>query len=169
MERIIILVDPPGLITRLACLLLRPFMRIASGTFREEPKSGIGLLNYVRLSRYESGALDPGMMVFCKGTKNRVDSGIRCHIPIFGGWRNYAVLDRSDSGTGAWYVGFQHPGNLLTEVCRERNTLPTRMLVGSRDVAFFGIDNETRRQIPIRLIKTGRIGEGGAYSKSPLR
>lgn len=169
MEQIIIQVDPPGPITRLACLLMRPFMCIVSGAFREEPKSGIGPLNYERLFRYESGALDPDMMVFCKGTKNRVDSGIRCHMPIFGGWRNYVILDRADSDDGAWYVGFRHPDDLLTEVCRERNTLPTRMLVGPRDVAFFGIDNGTRRQIPIRLIDMGRIGDGGAYSKSPLR
>lgn len=158
-----------GPVERLACLLMRPFMLIVSGTFREEPKSGIGPLNYVRLPRYESDTLDPDMMVFCEGTKNRVDSGIRCHMPIFGGWRNYTVLERADSDVGAWYVGFRHPDDLLAEVCREKNTLPTRMLVGTRTVAFFGIDNETRRQIPIRLVGSGRIGDGNVYSRSPLR
>ncbi|MCX6718328.1 MAG: hypothetical protein NTY81_01850 [Candidatus Staskawiczbacteria bacterium] len=44
---------------------------------------------------------------------------------------------------------------------------PIRVLLGPKDVSFFGVD-DNGVQVPIHQIGGGRIGDGGPFSQVPL-
>lgn len=91
------------------------------------------------------------------------------HIPIFGGWREYVVLEPLED-TVRWHVGWSIPtdarmnGYWISNI-PQRGAV--RMLRGPQSTCFFGITRRGR-QIPLRIIGYGRIGAGGPYAKLPL-
>ena len=75
---------------------------------------------------------------------------------------------KPSSDVSEWHVGFLYEGESCAEVCREENVGAIRMLVGGRDIRFFGIDAETGKQISLDEIGSGRVGDRGKYSMAKL-
>lgn len=157
-------VRPLGLIARCADFLMTPIMYLFSGTVEAPQKTH--RWNNVHLKRGDIKHLDSNEMVRCKG-KNKALCRINpiFHLPILGGWRDYVVLEPVESIEN-WHVGWV-AGETIG-VSRIRLSGPVRLLLGSEDVTFFGVDAKDNFQIPIKKIGCGRIGHGGQYAKVPL-
>lgn len=108
------------------------------------------------------------MKVFCAGDKSaRVRFWLKIplfHIPLFGGWKNYVVLQPADSDQG-WHIGWL--AHDVAGVSRIKVRGPVRLLLGSGNVSFFGVNTEGE-QIKLCKIAQGRIGDGSTYAKTPL-
>jgi hypothetical protein len=65
-----------------------------------------------------------------------------------------------------WYVGWYCPLG-VTGVSRIKIFEPARLLVGPYDVYFFGVDCKGR-QIAVKKIGGGVIGQGGPFVRKPL-
>ena len=163
-------VRPLGKLAAIADVLMTPIMYIVAGTFSESPQR-THFWNNTKLGLRQVEHLKNEMMVACKGagtTGVRFWLGIPLfHLPIFGGWKNYVVLQSCDMVGRKWHVGWiagdvagvsrielRGPGGLV------------RMLIGPGDVSFFGVNEG--EQIPIRLVARGRLGDGGRYRRVPL-
>lgn len=87
-------------------------------------------------------------------------------MPIFCGWTEYVVLEPASDIQGVWHVGW-----ITVDVCgvtRIELKGPVRLLLGPHSVLFFGIDAVTGKQIPIRDIGRGTIGDGCSFASLPL-
>lgn len=160
-----------GFFGYLADIFMRPLMYLTQGTFREVPQ---------RTHRWNNKKYIP-MISLDKESKVRVKGDPKAcqkfwlgfiplfHIPIFGGWREYVVIEPAES-TVLWHVGWAFPVNVaMTEHGISRIPLrgPVRMLRGPKTTCFFAV-TRMGRQIPLRIIGYGRIGKGGPYAKLPL-
>jgi hypothetical protein len=87
-------------------------------------------------------------------------------MPIFGGWRNYIVIEPCSQD--AWYIGWQTKDwGGETSVSRIPAIGRVRILIG-RGISLFGI-NEQGEQISVYVVAWGMIGAGGPYASKPLR
>ena len=158
-------VPPLGWLARLGDILMIPLMYVVSGTFREIPQQ-THRWNNQKLSFSEVEALDRSSMVSFSSVKGTSDShhGIRFHLPILGGWKDYAVLQPTHDEE--WHIGWITRD--VIGVSRIRLSGPVRMLLGPGEVTFFGIDARSEEQVSIQKAGVGRIGHGGPYAKLPL-
>ena len=66
---------------------------------------------------------------------------------------------------GVWHIGW------IVSTTEQISKIPligsVRMLVGSGDVFFFGVD-DSGVQVPVLEVGEGRIGDGGPHSKVQL-
>ncbi len=151
-------------ISKLVDLIMMPFMYLISGTLESPQKTHFW--NNKKLNRENIESLDQEKMVQSEGIADAVKKGIVLfHIPIFGGWKDYIVLEPEEKNI-PWHVGWitkDYAG--ITQIII---TGPVRMLLGRDDVSFFGIRTDTNTQIHIRKIGEGKIGDGGIYKKVPL-
>ena len=124
--------------------------------------------NVQRLQEEGVKKLDHQKMIYCPGSFSKIIRSRRLsflfHIPILGGWRNYVVLKPEDEET--WHVGWRTDDG-RNEISVLPLVGPVRMLIGTSDVWFFGINKEGF-QIPIGKIGKGKIGDHGPYSKIQL-
>jgi hypothetical protein len=163
-------VKPLSALARLADWLMIPIMYGTAGTFNEAPQR-THRWNNIKLKAEEIDWLNPVGIVKCDGIgkKHWYEKlpllYILFHLPAFGGWRDYVVL-RPLHTTGAWYVGWR-AGD-----CAGVSRIPlmgdVRMLLGSGDVEFFGIDAETGVQRAIQEVGRGQCGKGGPFALTPL-
>ena len=86
------------------------------------------------------------------------------HIPVLGGWREFVVLQPSQSRE-EWFVGCTTADAL--GVSRIALQSSVRLLLGAVPVKFFGV-TEQGEQISIEVVAYGRIGEAGRYATVPL-
>ena len=88
------------------------------------------------------------------------------HIPLFGGWRDYVVVEPISLQGEEWYVGW------VTGEVNGVSRIPlkgaARLLRGRDDASFFGVNREGG-QIPLQQCGHGRIGVRGPYARIPLR
>lgn len=87
------------------------------------------------------------------------------HIPIFGGWKRYVVLEPID------YIGGWHPGWVAVDVigCSRISVRgPVRLLQCPNPTEFFGVASDGGLPVTLRIIGFGTIGDGGPYSRLPL-
>lgn len=87
------------------------------------------------------------------------------HMPIFGGWRQYYVLEPEDDSVDGWFIGWVI--GKYSGVSHVSLRGPVRMLKDNRPVSFFAFKSEGN-QIRIRLIGEGSLGESREYGKLPL-
>lgn len=163
-------VPPLGRFLKGADLLMVPLMYLAQGCL-EEPQQ-THFWNNVKFRTVEERAC------FDRSTMCRVVGDPRAvarskwskvplfHIPILGGWREYAVLLPKHPGIEEWMPGWWAPD--VVGVSRVRVRGAVRVLRGPKDTLFFGVDAEGR-QIELRIAGYGRIGDNGPYSRLPLR
>ncbi len=90
------------------------------------------------------------------------------HMPIFGGWRDYVVLEpRAKLRRETWHIGW-----IAADGCTGVSQIPldgpVRVLLGRDPVRFFGLA-EDGSQISIKEIGRGRIGDHGPFRNVPLR
>lgn len=153
-----------GWISKVADMLMTPLMYLASGTFSEAPQR-THRWNIEEIPKDVFGGFDPDMMATVPGIPGTFDGPrrVKFHVPIFGGWRDYAVIEPAVE-VGAWHPGWTTGVDNGGGVSRLRFVGPARVLRASGDMYFFGIDAETGEQIPVRRIGEGRIGRGGEFS-----
>lgn len=91
-------------------------------------------------------------------------AGALAHAAKYGGWKHYLVL--VPDTTGEWHIGWRWSGG--AGVSRVQTKGSVRVLIGPHFTEWFGIEAVTNRQIPIKQIGEGQIGDGGPFSKVPL-
>ena len=160
-------VRPLGWVARLADVLMIPIMYLVSGTTESPQRTH--RWNNTPLTHDQIAHLSSEKRVFCRGiggVGNRVRCrGLRFHIPILGGWRDYVIIQPGEN-VREWHIGWittdaTGGSRIVLHGC-------VRMLIGPRDVSFFGIHFGNHEQIGVRQIGVGRIGDRGQYSRVPL-
>ncbi len=148
--------------------MMRPIMYLLSGTFLESPQE-THKWNKYSLRDVEVRCLSLPHMLFCGkiAASKRWRYGIPVfHMPILGGWRRYVVLTPANPDVKEWYVGW------IAEDAQAVSRLllngSVRLLRGDVDARFFGLDTDGN-QISVKTIGTGSIGDGGPFSRTPLR
>ncbi len=86
------------------------------------------------------------------------------HMPIFGGWKKFVVLQPKQEIT-EWYVGWIAFDVL--GVSKVPLSGPVRLGIGPRQAQFFGV-TPAGEQIDIDVVGEGFIGLAGDFSKIPL-
>lgn len=152
-------VKPEGFLSKCADVLVLPCM-YALSCIPGESTRRTQFWNHRFLSEAEIASLDLSLMVEVQGIEGELPS---YHAPIFGGWRNYIVLTPQVKRT-YWHVGWVS-GN-IGGVSRIALTGAVRMLIGPKDVKFFGIKGG--RQIKLLGLGRGKIGDRGPYRKVSL-
>ena len=144
-----------------------PVMYVLSGAFTESPQR-THFWNNIKYEFIDLNFLDIDKAVFCL----KSDSAKRpwfafiplFHMKIFGGWDTYIVLEPAVTEE-EWFVGWC--GESVNGISQIPLKGKVRLLVGSRDVWFFGI-KENGEQIKITEIGRGQIGEEGQFSHTPF-
>lgn len=155
--------SPQGWGGKLADKLMAPIMCLGAGTFQEVPQR-THFWNNTKLTRKHIQHLYQDQMVTLEGSADAIQMGkARFHLPLFGGWRDYAVLQPLINTT--WHVGWITPR--VIGVSRIELLGPVRVLLGPDPVSFFAIDWKNHQR-PVRKIGEGRIGDGGGFSQIPL-
>lgn len=163
-------VYPLGWIARLLDVLMVPVMYMLSGTFHEIPQK-THFWNNQKLHRHDVFPLDKTLMVHSVGAVSARSPwmfGIipRFHIPLFGGWRDYIVLEPEGDYAHEWYVGWSTDGVMGVSRIPVRGSV--RLLRGPGEVSFFGIDSSSSKQIALKLVGFGHIGDGSHFARLPL-
>ncbi|OGD32372.1 hypothetical protein A3C91_04950 [Candidatus Azambacteria bacterium RIFCSPHIGHO2_02_FULL_52_12] len=162
-------VQPLGWLARLADIGIMPLMYLISRTFKEAPQQ-THFWNNTKLKSYAVEYLAKECMVRCDGVPASTRwHGIPIfHIPIFGGWKDYIVLEPSDPArvSQEWYVGWITDD--VIGISRIILRGPVRLLLGPCPVSFFGINAEKGKQLAVHKIGDGRIGNGGPHAQTPL-
>ena len=168
MEEILVVPRGLGWIAKRANALMVPIMFVLAGTKKEKPQH-THPWTVQCLTRREEGLMNELVMVHLQAVADAVPHhkwwDPRFHMPIFTGWRQYAVLD--SNLRSQWYVGWRAAGGLVTEVSRIPQVGRVRVLLGPEDVSFFGVGVEGV-QIPIYKVGEGKIGDGGPFCQVPL-
>lgn len=160
-------VRPIGRIARFFNVLLLPLMYFVAWSW--ERTQGSHPWNTWHLKHRHVEHLSNAAMAQCTGDPKAarwrwIGPLPLFHMPIIGGWRQYAVLQTTQH-TPVWYVGW------ITNDCVGISRIPlsgnVRMLLGRETVHFFAL-NADGEQIPLAQIGTGRIGTPSAYSQLPL-
>jgi len=142
-------------------------MLMLSGSIKESPQR-THFWNNKKYKIADMANLDTDKIVLCPKCPNAVKSWFLFiplfHMKIFGGWDKYVVLEPIEKQT-EWFVGWS--SSTVNGISRIPISGPVRLLVGSRDVWFFG-SKENGEQIEIAQIGSGEIGKAGPYAKTPL-
>src|SRR3989344_2294378 len=126
---------------RLADKLMIPVMYLVSGTLNEKPQK-THRWNNKKLTKAEVGSLNQEEMAHCRGVSYANKRHLlRFHIPIFGGWQSYVVLEPEHPQ--GWHVGWI-PQDTAAGVSRIQLSGPVRLLLGPDEVSFFGISASRR-------------------------
>jgi len=149
-------------------MVMTPVMYLLSGTLRESPQR-THFWNNTKLAPDEVAPLHRDMMVQSGGvggeSSRRVSRLPLFHMPVFGGWKNYIVLEPQDARQ-PWHVGWIAED--VAGVSRLSFTGPVRVLEGPGAVQFFGVSSDEQSQVAIRKLAQGRIGDGGPFAHMPL-
>ncbi len=147
--------------------LLTPVMYLLAGTFSESPQK-THPWNNKKLTADEVQKLAPSRMIHSGGNAAARRRWIwklpLFHAPIFGGWRDYIVIQPFDPHA-EWHVGWV--GKDVAGVTQVKLYGPARVLIGPEEVSFFGL-NRRGQQIPLVVVGRGEIGERGPFAKLPL-
>ena len=165
-------IEPLPFWARALDILLLPIMYAIlwlSGGYGESPQL-THYWNNLKLCRN----LEPNMALTClvKGIPKKVrkQGGILrnalFHIPFLGGAKDYVVVAPIHIPPGGWYAGW-HNKEHAHGVSRILVHKPVRLLVGREDINFMGFDC-TGRQIHVRVVSHGKIGDAGPLRKMPL-
>ena len=149
---------PLGPLAKRADRLMTPVMIFLSGTKKEAPQK-THFWNNRKFRNNELDSLNQDLMVIgsARTTRIRLERPVRFHMPIFGGWKYYIVLEPTQEGADkVWHIGWIHLDG-TGGVSRIPITGKVRMLLGSGFVHFFGITPEGN-QIPIKSAGEGTIG-----------
>lgn len=164
-------IRPLGIFEKTLDILMLPIMYIIlwlSKGYRESPQL-THFWNNLKLPR----SLTPDLSLTClvKGIPEEVRSqgnvikNALFHMPFCGGAKNYVVVSPIHIPPGGWYAGWHN--EKVHGVSRILVRKPVRLLVGREDINFMGFDCEGR-QIFVRVVCHGKIGDAGPLRKMPL-
>jgi hypothetical protein len=152
---------------RLLDLILRPVMfflgRGKSDSLQET--------HYWHCQKIDEREVDSKLSVIVKGDDNSVIATNRLlpfpafHAPLFGGWRNYVILQVQDE-VEYWHVGWVH--RAVPEGSRPRSHIQ-RLPIASREIKvlkqpkeflteFFAL-NSSGEQLPLKVVGEGILGD----------
>lgn len=147
--------------------LMIPLMYLISGTYKERPQES-HIWHGQNIPEDNLPSIDKDLSVASHSHEisTRKHGGILFHLPIFGGWKDYTVLE-SENFNSEWYIGWIVRNSSSNSVTRfQVHKLPltdskVRMLTGNSNysVMFFAV-NTQGVQIPLKEVATGRIGDG---------
>ena len=142
---------------------MRPIMYAGAGTLKEQAQethrwhiqklkpnlvSSIDVQQAITVESMDNSTRMPGYALF--------------HLPLFGGWRDYIVLQAESNEP--WHIGWytQKDGNIIRFDIHKLplQNEPVRMLKGLQDrtTTFFAVDQHGT-QIPLTVLGHGRIGQ----------
>jgi hypothetical protein len=158
-------IPPLGWWVRFADWAMIPVMYFVSGTLSEAPQR-THCWNNKKLARPDAAYLWPLVMVHSAGILGSTERWWRkmpiFHMPIFGGWKHYVVLEPLCSRGTPWHVGWiAHDVIGVSQIVAKG---PVRVLLGSETVSHFGL-NTDGTQVPVRKIGEGTIGDEGKYAQ----
>ncbi len=155
-----------GFISKLADRIMMPVMYLVSGTISESPQR-THFWNNNKLTKKDISNLDSEKIAHIEGISDAARKSILpiFHMPIFGGWKDYVVLE-PENFNGPWQVGWIT--NDYSGISNIQIHGSVRMLISRDTVSFFGISSGEQTQIKIMKIGEGRIGESKLYKKIPL-
>lgn len=163
----IIRVVPLRWYQRLGDLLMTPIMYLFSGTLWEKPQQThrwnrqvVSFADRKELNQAQCCSAAPDWRACPRG------SSLRFHLPLLGGWRHYVVLE--PSGAEEWHVGWAILYTKESGLSRIRLSGPVRMLLGPELVNFFAIRASDSKQVPLKVIAVGRVGDRGPFCRAPL-
>ena len=160
-------IRPQSLLSKIADYLMLPVMYLVQLNLREVPQR-THFWNNIKLKSDSIKDFDHELLVSAgadKDAKERWWGPIPVfHIPILGGWDEFVVLEPVEPQI-EWYVGWIPFDTIgLSQI---KLTGPVRLLIGPRQVNFFGV-NKFGQQIAIKQIGKGVMGKAGEYSRIPL-
>lgn len=155
-----------GMPSILADTAIEPLMRL--GTYRGESPQQTHFWNNMKLPISSAKHLDVDNMVFVPRFPDAMPRqwwNPRWHLPRFGGWKNYVVLE-ADFDDGTWYVGWKTGTSAGVSLIPIHGLV--RVLIGPENVWFFGVEAARHRQIKLRQAADGIIGDNGPHREVPL-
>lgn len=160
-------IEKQGVLGRIADWFMVPVMYVLQGNFQERPQQ-THRWNNQQLHNYDVRYLEARDIIIVPGDcgANERWWGIlpRFHMPILGGWDKFVVLQPQEP-IAEWYVGWVAFDTL--GVSKIPLDGPVRLGIGPRQAHFFGID-AGGKQIPLKVVGEGRIGQAGQYKDIPL-
>ncbi len=160
-------VPPLGWLARFADWAMFPVMYLVSGTLSESPQR-THRWNNKKLRPRDVQYLLPHSMVHSSGTPSSGRFWWKMplfHLPVFGGWRHYIVLEPLCPPDTSWHVGWITRD--VVGVSRITSRGPVRVLLGSENVLHFGLYPDGT-QLFVKKIGEGTIGDEGQYALLPL-
>ena len=158
---VVVVVRPQGRPGQLLDQLMQPIMYWLQGNYSELPQR-THRWNNQKLTPYEVTKLDPSGFATIAGSRQAAAPwwlGIfpRFHMPRFGGWNEYVVLQPQAKQT-VWFVGWHT--TQVSGFSRVSLTDQVRVLRGQTAASFFGLDR-SGRQVALKQVGLGTIGVGG--------
>lgn len=166
MHRISIL--PLGPIAKVTDMALLPIMHVLmelNGTPGEAPMETYWW-NNVKFHPDQARYLQISLMTEAvnDSTAWRLNGFLR-HMPIIG-WQKYVVVEPLCHSELEWHAGWSSLDLIGASRLKQRG--PVKLLLGPDPVNFFGLDL-SGRQVPVRVVETGRLGYGNHNAHVPLR
>lgn len=159
-----------GQFGRLADIAMMPLMYWLQGNCCESPQE-THFWNNQKFTIEESQHLDTSRMLTVSGdslASNRRWIGFipLFHMPRFGGWKKFVVLEPKEPTTHEWFIGWITGDSCGVSIIPLVS--PVRVLRGPSECQFFGLLQDGR-QIELKSIGVGRIGQVSIYGHLPLR
>lgn len=151
-----------SLVAKMLDAILHPIMWFLSGFTRDS----IQRTHVWNITKFTQ-EIEDGIGLQIKGrekSKVRQNNLGIFHMPIFGGWKFYIILERVDDAAQPWHIGWEYKRRPLWEgtsrriTMREVSVIPLKGKVkvlsgpGQRRVTFFGVDKNGEQ---IRLKQAG--------------
>jgi hypothetical protein len=148
--------------------LMIPVMYFLQGNLRESPQQ-THFWNNCKLSTDEITDLKGTFVVTEMGEPNALPRWFGpipiFHMPIFGGWKTFTVLEPVRKNVGLWYVGWVASDVAgLSQIPLKSSV---RLLTSPGSAHFFGIDTDGEH-IELQIVGHGRIGTAGEFAQMPL-
>lgn len=154
-------------LSKLGDFLMLPVMYFLQWTFSEVPQ---------RTHRWNNTKLPATAIVDFKSEDTVTVSGDKdakrrwfgpfplFHMPLFGGWDEFVVLAPKELQT-EWYIGWLPFDTIGVSQIPLKGSV--RVLVGPKQVQFFGVDADGS-QISVEVVGKGVVGKAGQFKKVPL-
>ncbi len=162
-------IKPQGFLSQCADLAMLPLMYLLQGTLREVPQR-THRWNNVKFPVQDLAHLQSDLLVTVPGDVQAVRRWWGplpiFHIPMFGGWSKFAVIEPKTPVSDVWYIGWI-AGDTVAGVSQIPLLSQVRLLVGPGPAQFFGL-TANGDQISVHVVGHGRIRQSGKFAKVPL-
>ncbi len=158
----------PSFWSKTADALMIPIMYFLQGNIFELPQK-THFWNNCKLTRKDASSLDSSLCVTVVEQEHSVPRWFGpvpiFHMPIFGGWKTFVVLEPVDHSVTEWYVGWI--ASDVAGLSQIKLTAQVRLLTCEGSAEFFGV-TKNGTQIALQAVGHGKIGEQEEYAKVPL-
>lgn len=154
--------------SKLADTLMIPVMYFLQGNLRESPQQ-THFWNNCKLSTDDIKDFTRTSVVTEVGDPKAIPRWFGpipiFHMPIFGGWKTFTVLEPVNKEVDLWYVAWIASDVAGISQIPLKNSV--RLLTSPGSAQFFGIDTDGNH-IELHIVGHGQIGKAGEFSQVPL-